>query len=97
MHKIMGFKQNKHDVIKYLRRTFLKYSCFAPAVFEKFIESPTEEITPGISMIHAPEIWKDSHYGKGIVIAVIDSGCDKLHPDLQDQIIDGKTSLMSEI
>lgn len=68
----------------------MKYSSYAPAVFEKFIESPTEEITPGISMIHAPEIWKDSHYGKGIVIAVIDSGCDKLHPDLQDQIIAGK-------
>lgn len=49
-----------------------------------------QEIQPGINMINAPEIWEESQYGKGIVIAVLDSGCDIEHSDLKGQIIDGK-------
>lgn len=68
----------------------MKYSNFAPVIFEMFTERTTEEIPPGIAMIHAPEIWEQAQFGKGIVIAVLDSGCDEFHPDLQGQIIDGK-------
>ncbi|MEH7429809.1 S8 family peptidase [Priestia megaterium] len=49
-----------------------------------------QEVPPGVSMIHAPEIWKQGGYGKGIVIAVLDSGCDVNHPDLQGQIVGGR-------
>ncbi|MFB5561431.1 S8 family peptidase [Bacillus cereus] len=49
-----------------------------------------QEVPPGISLIHAPEIWEQGQYGKGIVIAVLDSGCDENHPDLQGQIIEGR-------
>lgn len=49
-----------------------------------------QEIQPGISMIHAPELWQQGHNGQGVVIAVLDSGCDVSHPDLQGQVINGK-------
>ncbi|MGX9161918.1 S8 family peptidase [Priestia megaterium] len=67
----------------------------APIKFESISAESVEtlinqEVPPGVSMIHAPEIWEQGEYGKGIVIAVLDSGCDVNHPDLQGQIIGGR-------
>ena len=45
------------------------------------------EIPEGVKMIQAPEIWEESRKGTGVVVAVIDSGCDVNHPDLKDRII----------
>ncbi|MGY4689642.1 S8 family peptidase [Salibacterium sp. K-3] len=39
--------------------------------------------------INAPEIWDESKRGRGVVIAIIDSGCDEDHPDLNSNIISG--------
>ncbi|WP_347548914.1 S8 family peptidase [Pseudalkalibacillus hwajinpoensis] len=44
----------------------------------------------GVEMIQAPAIWEASQKGKGKVVAVIDTGCQVDHPDLQSRIIDGK-------
>lgn len=46
------------------------------------------EIPRGVSMVHAPDVWKNNA-GDKIVIAVIDTGVDVHHPDLQDAIIGG--------
>lgn len=35
-----------------------------------------------LSLIHAPEVWSRGLTGKGIVVAVLDSGADLTHPDL---------------
>jgi major intracellular serine protease len=45
------------------------------------------EIPQGVKMTQAPEIWHRSDKGKGVVVAVIDTGCDVEHPDLKDRIV----------
>lgn len=47
------------------------------------------EVPKGIELIQAPKIWKDTK-GKGIKIAVVDTGCDINHLDLKDRIIGGR-------
>lgn len=53
--------------------------------------SNTKEYTPyGVNMINSTFMWKNNFKGKGITIAVIDTGCATKHPDLVGQIIGGR-------
>lgn len=54
------------------------------------VDSVEENIPAGIRLVHAEEAWEKANYGEGIVVAVIDTGIDKTHPDLKDQIIGGE-------
>lgn len=47
------------------------------------------EFNYGVSLINAPDFWEKGIEGKGVNIAVIDSGCNKNHPELSENIIDG--------
>ena len=49
----------------------------------------TKVVPPGIELIEAPRIWEQGYYGDGVVIAVLDTGCDSDHFELKDRIIDG--------
>ena len=49
-----------------------------------------EEIPYGVKMHQAPEIWDHGEKGKGIVVAVLDTGIDMNHPDLKNNIIGGR-------
>ena len=40
----------------------------------------------GLDLIKAPEVWNRGFTGQGIVVAVIDSGVDYTHPDLDNNI-----------
>ncbi|TKI43431.1 S8 family peptidase [Bacillus mycoides] len=57
---------------------------------------PTNErdvkIPKEVEQIKAPEIWNDSDQGEGVVVAILDTGCDKSHPDLKDRILFGKNT-----
>lgn len=47
-----------------------------------------EIIPEGVKMIQAPYMWSQGYKGKGINIAVIDTGCDINHWDLKDRIVE---------
>ncbi|CEG28633.1 S8 family peptidase [Bacillus sp. B-jedd] len=47
------------------------------------------EVPSGVELIQAPKIWGETK-GKGITVAVLDTGCDIDHPDLKDRIIGGR-------
>ena len=59
-------------------------SAAAPA-----LAAPVRSTQWHLDAMHADEMWKVST-GKGITVAVIDSGVDPTHPDLQGQVLPGK-------
>jgi major intracellular serine protease len=48
------------------------------------------ELPLGVKMLEADKVWNEAEGGKGIVVAVLDTGISKNHPFLKDNIIDGK-------
>ncbi|GAA4719715.1 S8 family peptidase [Brevibacillus fulvus] len=49
----------------------------------------TDYIPTGIQMMGTPYLWTDNE-GEGSVIAILDTGIDRNHPDLRSNIIDGR-------
>jgi major intracellular serine protease len=47
------------------------------------------ELPKGVEFVEAPTLWEEGTRGDGIVVAVIDTGCDVHHPDFESQIIGG--------
>ncbi|MDA1811009.1 MULTISPECIES: S8 family peptidase [Bacillus cereus group] len=55
------------------------------------VSTNTGDVVPtGVNMIKAPMIWEKANYGKGVVIAILDTGCQIDHPDLAENIIGGR-------
>jgi len=49
-----------------------------------------KEIPEGVKMVKAPEVWDDSQTRQGVLVAIIDTSCQKKHSDLQGRMIAGK-------
>lgn len=73
-----------------------------PGVAEVFIDStlslptsPTSSLANpewNLSAIHAPELWTIGKTGQGVVVANMDTGVDRLHPDLSQKWRGGTNS-----
>ncbi|MGL5693175.1 MAG: S8 family peptidase, partial [Peptostreptococcaceae bacterium] len=61
-----------------------------PFEIKNEITNLSYSIPYGVSMINAPSFWKEGYTGKGVTIAIIDTGCDKTHPNLEGRIIEGR-------
>ena len=53
-------------------------------------QADLDKLPEGVARIKAPEYWAKGYKGKGVKIAIIDSGCQVDHPDLKDRIIGGR-------
>ncbi|PLR68503.1 MULTISPECIES: S8 family peptidase [Bacillaceae] len=49
-----------------------------------------QQIPEGVELIQAPSLWSKGFKGKDILIAVIDTGCDAQHPDLEGRVVGGR-------
>jgi major intracellular serine protease len=56
----------------------------------KEVTEAASEIPYGVRQIQAPDLWDKGEKGSGIVIAILDTGIDREHPDLKNQILDGR-------
>ncbi|MFJ7936476.1 S8 family peptidase [Sporosarcina sp. NPDC096371] len=65
-----------------------KYAHVIPYEVIETIEE-VNEVPEGVVLIQAPKVWSETK-GKGITVAILDTGCDQNHPDLQNQIIGGR-------
>ncbi len=74
---------------KYYRISKRKNVVLEPFQVKEIVQN-VNEIPQGVQMIQAPAIWEKSRKGEGVVIAVIDTGCQMDHPDLKDRIIGGR-------
>lgn len=45
------------------------------------------QLDRSVPQIGAPEVWKTGHTGKGITVAVLDTGIDTGHPDLNGAVV----------
>jgi major intracellular serine protease len=54
------------------------------------IQSKADEIPYGVKQIEAPKMWRHGEKGNGILIAILDTGIDRTHPDLESRILDGR-------
>lgn len=52
------------------------------------IQEAQQKVGWGVSSFDLPKTWTQTK-GEGVVIAVLDTGCDLDHPDLQDNLLDG--------
>lgn len=56
----------------------------------KEVKNEIEYTIPyGIEMVNAQDAWLKGYTGKGVRIAIIDTGCDINHPALKDRILGG--------
>lgn len=70
----------------------MEHKCFLPPFTVEpvlTLQEAQQKAGWNITAFNLPEYWKTTE-GEGVKIAVLDTGCDLDHPDLQANLIDGK-------
>ncbi|MDU4960687.1 MAG: S8 family peptidase [Sporomusaceae bacterium] len=67
----------------------MKQMQLLPFVVDNVLDS-SEQIPDGVKLMQAPAVWDESKRGQGVVVAVLDTGCQSDHSDLKDRIVGGR-------
>ncbi|MEV6286881.1 S8 family serine peptidase [Kribbella sp. NPDC051770] len=54
------------------------------------------DLADSVAQVGAPEVWRGGNTGEGVDVAVLDTGVDLQHPDLDDRVVDS-TSFVPEL
>lgn len=65
-----------------------KYNLFSDMATVSNVE-PERAVTTNIKHVQADKVWEQGYTGKGVVVAMLDTGINKDHIDLKDNLWDG--------
>lgn len=75
----------------------LSKSTFADGIAKVWLDSKVEaDLADSTAQIGAPDVWSEGNTGKGVKVAVLDSGIDTEHPDLVGQVDTSASFVPSE-
>ncbi len=85
--KLALIELNEHQDIDFIEYDPFEYALdgYEPQSV-KYIDNPTREITYNVQLMNAPEVWEMGFQGQGVVVAVIDTGVNYNHQDLQNRM-----------
>ncbi len=83
----------KHPDIEFIGYDKKQYMLFDEEQQTTYNSQPTRDeeidITDNVTMVKADKVWELGYTGKGVIVAVIDSGVNYNHADLKDHLWDG--------
>ena len=67
------------------------HNCDRKALMDEVVSAAEEgkEITSNVVQVNAPKVWDLGYTGKGVLVAILDTGVNYEHPDLADHLWDG--------
>ena len=80
---------NQEPLIDYAEPDYV-YQSFRVPTLESVIPDDTRFTEQwGLTQINAPDAWATTTGSSDVIVAVIDTGIDSTHPDLEDQLVGG--------
>jgi serine protease AprX len=95
IHNVIGARLTADMVRQVAARDDVAYVNYDRPVADVFPVEPPSDLLPGplpeiecgVDLMGAPRVWNELDItGRGVVVAVIDTGCCIVHPDLEHQI-----------